>query len=404
MLAGLISTSGVDAKYPPVPITSSIQTSPPVLESASNMSLQSPEKKYPYRRHCKSDMIQCYHSLPAIDQDSDDRFRNMQANPSLWESSRRILRAKHLGDELGLEEARRSLLSEQILNLIVFDVQATGVPRIENGKTIYPSLIQISLFHPLTGRHFTTYLTPCKPVSYEVGFLSGVYNSIDQQFPLPDLDDDCSPTKVSNIGQKIYANYSFFERPEIKERTEYYLEVEKMESSAASDSAVQEFLSGLDSTATHLVILDDLDRENGIETPVRKAPLFMHVIDDIFKFISAGEEERSTTIFMAHNCNLWGEPLLKAEFERYCSTDSLRKLVFLDSGDIYSRIYAKEQISPENFSRLLGEKRKEEFNTVSNVLTLWTNIQYVSLSIFGRSDMPFIFSKLAEELFLAKKG
>jgi hypothetical protein len=360
--------------------------------------------RYPYRRHCRSDMLTCYKFLPDIDQDSDERFRTLQAHPVLWESARRILRAKYLEDERSLEEARRILITEQILNLFILDVQATNVPVRDGSKIAYPSLIQISLFHPLTGRHFNTYLTPCKPISYEVGLLSGVYNSIEAEFALPDLDETCSPVKLSNIGQKIYANYSLLERPEIRDRAEYYFEMEKLDPNVAIDLALQEFLGNRDSTSTNLVVLDDLDRDEGSNAPARKAPLFLDVIEDILQFLNAGADDRSTTVLMAHNCNLWAEPLLKAEFERYCSTASLNKIVFLDSGDIYSRIYAREQISPENFSRLLGDKRKEGFNTVGNVLELWSNIKYVSLSIFGRQDTAFLFSKLVEELFLAKKG
>jgi hypothetical protein len=47
----------------------------------------------------------------------------------------------------------------------------------------------------------------------------------------------------------------------------------------------------------------------------------------------------------------------------------------------------------------LGESREESFNTMIDVLNLYSNIEYISETIYGRSDWNFIVSKILEEIY-----
>ena len=370
MLADLVSSG----KSKPSPIIKIPIVQQPI-DSTTDIPLsqnQEDQNGLRYRKHGKNEMEKLYCDLPDFDSLYLNVIRAAKINPLLLETARRILKSRSSRDKRGLEENRLELLEKNLLNLIVYDLQATGLPvKSKAGSLEYPSLIQISLFHPLTGRHFTSYITPTKPISYEVSYLSGIYNSLDFKFTVHD------PNDPSPENQREYLNLTLLDRPEITERANRLLEQDPtIDPEAALDLATQEFLDTLDDTETQLIILDDLDR-NLVESPLgrRRAPFFSELIEPIFEFISQGESDGTTTLFISHNGAFWGEPLLKAELERHCLSSKLSDFLFLDSKDLFLNILLEEQISRDAFSRLLGEQGKETYNTANNVLSLWQSIE-----------------------------
>lgn len=349
-------------------------------------------EKCPYGLKSKSRMG-C--NLPDSSKSFSEVIRHAPLNKKLLDTAARILRAKQIGNSSILEEIRHQLIQNELMNIVIYDVQASGVPELvtdaSGHKTVsYPSIIQFSFFHPLSGRHLTSYVTPTKPISYEASRLTGIYNSSDLKFSLPRLGDKCNPDDVLNLPQTEYINLTLLDRPEISEQADKYFEDGlSANPMGVLESSVQDFLKSYDHTEQPLIFLDQSSKSG------TRAPYFVELVDDIFEFLSA--EDHSTTILLSHNGSRWSEPILRAELERSCSTPRLDELIFLDTKDLFYQIYNTRAVS-------LGESRKESFNTVVNVLSLWKTIEQVSEAAYNRRDIEFIYSKIAEEFYRIRKS
>src|SRR5579885_604168 len=310
-----------------------------------------------------------------------------------------------------------------LVNLIIYDVQTTGVPEMlddydENGIFLgtqhisYPAIIQFSFFHPKTGRHLAKYVKPHKPISFESALLTGIYNSFSIKFELPLYPEKCDPKSLEDVVMIEYINQTLLDRDEVRENASVlrYEEPGRTEEEIG-EMAIQKFLEEIGNDISDVIALDD-------------AKMFHELVDEILEFLSRGEGE--ITILMAHNGSNWAEPILRAEMERVCYSDNIKNYLFVDSKQLYSEIITdlienEKMIQEENanganiksnvnvdenvikvVASKLGESREESFNTMLDVLNLYSNIEFISEQIYGRSDWNFIISKIVEHLYKCK--
>lgn len=364
--------------------------------------------EYPYMSHNKTRFGECYR---------DKKDETIRAYPEILKSfdignklrkyNERVHEFQNIGDLNGLEQLRKLLTTDELVNLIIYDIQTTGVPVVIKDDNIgspsrvsFPSIIQISLYHPKTGRHFTTYLTPHKPITYESAINTGIYNSFELEFTLPYFSDKCNPNDIEDVTYITYINNTLLDHPEVKDsivKIQEELNNSNMTQNDIAKIAIQDFLQMREDDPTKLLSIDE-----------NEYPMFYEIVDDIFQFISLGQNENTRTIMMSHNGSRWGEPILRAELERSCSTNLLdEKLIFIDSKIIFKSIFSKiptlNPILAKRIYRTLGDGRSESFNAAEDSIALWESIKYVFDSGFARNDWNFIVSKLIEEIYSEMK-
>jgi hypothetical protein len=390
--------------------------------------------KYPYLRKNKKGVEACFKTRGdrAI-RAYPDVIGEFDLGPKLNSLLEKIMIYRRNNNVDALQKEREKLLTNELVNLIIYDIQTTGVPDIiddydDNGEPLgtqhisYPAIIQFSFYHPKTGRHLARYVKPHKPISYEAAKLTGIYNSFSTEFELPMYPEQCDPKSLEDVVMIKYVNQSLLDREEVRENADLFREEQEQNGNKNEDEigemAIQKFLEDIENDVNEILSLEDID-----------AKMLHELADEIFEFISQGESENSKTILLAHNGSRWAEPILRAEMERICSSENLEDYLFIDSKDVYSSIIGElinnELINQQQNNRTikynnsnktksnvnindesvklaalkLGESREESFNTMIDVLNLYSNIEYISETIYGRDDWVFIVSKILEELY-----
>jgi len=361
-------------------------------------------KRYPYMSHGKNGVGSCFkisgnNTIKAY----PEILKEAKLNPLLKDIIKKILIAQDNENLDDLFLLRGLMTAKELVNIIVYDIQTTGVPEIimdDNGKEklSYPAIIQISLYHPKTGRHFTSYIKPHKPITPEVSLNTGIFNSFDLKFKLPFLPDECDPRSVEDMLFVEYENDALIKHSEVKDfKDDIKAQNDGIDEKSLNELAIDKFLDNKALDVRGVISLDELS-SNG------NAPLFYEITDDVFQAISEGTSKNTTTFLISHNGSRWGEPILRAELERVCASERLDEtMIFLDSKDLFKSIIAKlpgaSKELLEELNIVLGEERAETFNTKVDVIDLWKAIETVFTKIFETKDWNFIASKIAEEIY-----
>jgi len=423
-------------------------------EDSIRIPISSNGDKYSYSRKTKRGVKSCFQTINenGVNESTILSYPEVIAEtnlgPNLNELLEKVMIYRRNNNTEGLQKEREKLSSEELVNLIIYDVQTTGVPEVienydENGQPLessssnlmnnsfpynteinekraksqhisYPAIIQFSFYHPKTGRHLARYVKPHKPISYEAAKLTGIYNSFSTEFELPMYPEKCDPKSLEDVVMIKYVNQSLLDREEVRENATLFREQDgEHGEDDIGEMAIQKFLEDIGNDVNDVISLED------------EGALMLHELeDDIFEFISRGEGDNTKTIMLAHNGSRWAEPIFRAEMERICASENIKNYIFLDSKDLYSSIIGQlieneQQIIDNNLSRRgniksnvnindksvklaamkLGESREESFNTMIDVLNLYSNIEYISETIYGRSDWNFIVSKILEEIY-----
>lgn len=412
-------------------------------------------EKCSYRLKGKNSISACFQVNGEIPiPDYPGMVKRIEFKADLTETIKRIIHAKIYRDALALESERSKLSLGGLVNLIIYDIQTTNVPYIsENHSTVdgntntieYPSIIQFSFYHPLTGRHLTSYIRPRMPISSEVSICTGIFNSFTLKFRLKNPERAGSDTETNTEIINEYLNMTLLDYSPVAANIDYFQDEINKQDTHGEDNhdehilelAIEKFLAELDRHTSRAKSLEELD-----------APYLEEKLDDIIEFISIGEcslpedfnydyisddiltdysrdknetnptciPRDTTTIFMAHNGSRWAEPIFRKEINRLTlhhgrdSTIQSRfdNIIYLDSKDLYRGIFentvytGKDNI--ESFNRMFGDNRPDSFDTTINVLSLWKSIERIMGTAYGRKDFEFICSKIMEELYLRKHG
>lgn len=303
----------------------------------------------------------------------DDRFRNLVGA---------IFEAKMNDNVVALEHERLKLTQEGMLNFIVYDLQATGLPHPDHE----PQILQMAFYKPYTGELWSTYVKPNIPINCEVSRLTNVYNSTESVFQLAN-------------GIRYY-NHPLLSHPDVSNAAhELIQENPEIEAFDLIEYSVDKFL---DSATENLVFLDQPDlNENVVIMSIHDAvasAVEMLVSDDI---------PGSLTIMLSHNGSCWNEPLLKAALEKWCSGIVLQNIAFIDSKELFKHLLRNFKIaivpgSDPPWSKYLGEMRPPNYDSVSEVDNLWVTIKEVFTTLYNRNDEEFIFSRIVEDIYLNK--
>jgi hypothetical protein len=370
-------------------------------------------KAYPYLLKGKNGVDCCFQTNDNNENNSlvkayPDIIQSVSLGQPLTEIIQNIIKYRLEGRGELLQQERNKLLSNDLLNIVIFDIQTTGTPHIlENPNTktqylSYPAITQFSFYHPKTGRHLTHYVKPHKPISFEAAMLSGLYNSFSIYFDLPLYPEKCDPRALEELNMVTYVNQTLLDRDDIKDIAAEIRELEpKLTDEEVGELAIQQFLTDIE-----LYPIKSLEDE---------LPLH-ELVEEIFEFIEKGQGENTKTIFLAHNGSRWAEPIFRAEMERVCCSDRLEDIIFLDTKELFDSILKdildKAATNPalirginlsdkiiEEIDLRLGEKRVESFNSIIDSVDLWIAIQYCSDKLYGKSDFEFIASKILEEIY-----
>lgn len=307
-----------------------------------------------------------------------------------------IFEARIQNNEPQLQVFRKKLIRESVINFCIFDVQATILPKSDST----PSLIQISVLKPLTGAQFSSYITPPKPIAYETALQTRIYNSRSVLFDLPVIPEICDQHALDYLQQTRYLNNTLINRAEVQQ------EFEGLQASPNNKNieplellqlAIDNALAKISERLTFL------DEDN------QRAPYMHELLPALLQFIFEDAGDSSLTILLSHNGACWGEPLLKAELERACSSSTLDRILFIDSKEWFRHLFRNVRVEIPNeqgedppWSRLLGEKRPVSYNSSFDVISLWRTIEDVFERTYGCSDFGFIMSKFSEDIYLQK--
>lgn len=323
-----------------------------------------------------------------------------------------IIKFRFDGNAIALQNERNKLALNDLVNLIIFDIQTTGLPEIIENKVSYPAITQFCFYHPKTGRNFSKYVKPHKPITFQAAENTGLYNSFSLFFELPIYPESCDPKSLNSLLYLKYFNYSLLENSNIKDQISDIKEMEKgLSENEINELAIQSFLETMEPYP-----IKSLEEESP----------FHDLVDEIFEFVERGIKydefgnQISKTIFISHNASKWSEPILNAELERICCKDKIEGVIFLDSKDLFLSILEeaieKRDSNPNlvqginlneetiiKVKQRLGENRVSSFNSIVDAVDLWSAIQFCSMKLYGKQEWEFIVSKIIEELYSKTK-
>lgn len=363
--------------------------------------------KLTYSAKGKNGIKGCYNTLMGenVSKSYKECLREYRLNEKLEDVTKRILIARENEDIDKLFMLRSLMTTDELVNILIYDIQATGVPKViitDSGESIlYPAIIQISFYHPKTGRHFSSYVKPHSPITSEVTIKTGIFNSFNMEFTLPFFPEECDPRAIEDMYYLKYSNQVLASNLKVLEiRDDIQAKNIDIDEDMLLELAINRFLEEKANDVTKFISLDEIDEENGLY-------MFYEIIDNIFQIIDEGVGKDTTTLLIAHNGSNWAEPIFKAELERMCASDQITKnMLFIDSkyimNSIFSKLPGSNDVLLKELDQILGEERQESFNTHEDVISLWNSIRDVFRKIFETDDWNFIASKFAEEIYVSK--
>ena len=337
----------------------------------------------------------------------ESTIKKTSLKPKLIEKAKKIINARisQISEVLAFE--RSSLLNQDILDVIIFDIQVTGIPEVinvnnENIHLSYPSIIQFSFYRPSTGEHLTSYVKGEKPITFDASLATGIYNSFELSFYLPVFTSDefyISNPESINIQ---YINNSLIDRREIVElATKYEENGHSIEN--AIEMAIQEFLETNDNDLSPVLSLDAMN-----------SPYFHEKLPDIIEFLNRGNSD-TTTILLSRNGSKLSVPIFLEEMKKFNADSVLNDVIFLDIQDLVGSIVLNNNLQLRDDSDMdvineilstielnFSSKTPDAYNSVVNVMTSWINITNIIADVYSTKDIEFIYSKIVEELYLRK--
>lgn len=316
----------------------------------------------------------------------------LSLDPTIHSLLSKIMKARKEGAISDLKELRAKLASLTNTNIILYDFETVDVPTVVNGQNglsvEWPCITQFSFYQPLTGKHVTSYVKSCKPVSYEAGLRTGIYNSFNATFDLPVYDEKCPPYTEEKVKIINYENLSYMERPDFKE-FESFFEYDGQDYEGYRDSLFEAYNVHRQDSEYPLKSLDD-------------SPMFWEKIDDIAALIHYNDCKH--TILLAHNGSRFMEPVFRSELRRACSTGMIDStIIFADLEELFAAICINAKPECEKMAmRVFGESKDDSWNSKIDTLSTWVSIRKVFASVFGRNDYDFIMSKIFEYIFNKK--
>ncbi len=303
----------------------------------------------------------------------DERFRNLVGA---------IFDAKMNDNAPVLEQERLKLTRGGMLNFVVYDMQATGLPHPDHE----PQILQMAFYKPHTGELWSTYVKPSIPINCEVSRLTNIYNSTESIFQL------------SN-GIRYY-NHPLLSHPDVADAAEELIqENPEIDALDLIQYSVDKFL---DTTTENPIFLDQTELNANISI-MSISDAMTHAI----KMLVSDDIPGSLTIMLSHNGSCWNEPLIKTALRNCCSGIVLENIAFIDSKELFKHLLRNFKIaivpgSDPPWSKYLGEMRPPNYDSVSEVDNLWVTIKEVFATLYDRNDEEFIFSRIVEDIYLMK--
>lgn len=265
----------------------------------------------------------------------------------------RIIKAKIYKDIELLEYERLKLCQSGLIILVVYDIQCTEA--VKTSEDLEKArIMQYSFMNPLSMKYISSYVKSPVPISEEMSRLTSIYNSTEPEFYLLTEIPCDSPHLMDPIRM-----------PHTKH------------------------LNRVDIVDQPVKSLEDMN-----------APYFYQEIPRLVEFLDADSDSDNMVIFLSHQGSQYKNEILTREILASCSHFS--GYVFVDSDVLFQALFNNTPISTGSnllkFESMFGPGRENYYDTVRNVQSLWTDIEYVIKTAYNRSDYCFILSKILETL------
>lgn len=347
---------------------------------------------HPYRGKTNKGFACCYvkpqyKSKRVLDHSVGERYdSNIKALFDKGILKRKIPKSKKAFTELikdGVAKYINKNINKKDVQLIVWDLETTGLPRRRGGVLVQPDIVQIALKNISTGEAADTLIRPLKRIDLGASAITGI-----TQDTVKNVGTFSQFVKSGMLHSYVHRHSNMLKKGmSIKalhsEREKYNLTIDQIQ--------------------------DLLPRGVTMGTPgmFNKRSVLEHMLNELRKQNPhvTGKDTDTQIIFLAHNGNKFDEPVLRAEFER-SGLQIPTNWIFADS--YYMALSWLSPISTPNYKegtlyrRYVGQELEGAHNAIADVEGLWSVMKGMFKEVWKRNSNEFIIRKVLEYVFASQ--